>query len=207
MEWLASLPFGDCSLLGAINLRANLFDAILLGLLAYGFHIGKCEGASGTWMSCVQWLLIALPGGFMGGFLGSLFRTLFSIGPGWSQFFGYMLWLIVIWGIFAFLASKGVHESVEGDKFGKLEYPLGILLNMFRNFFIILVVLSFLNARAYTSAELEAGRRKQIEELGSVFFPTPTSLHFTFHKNSFTGPKLQRYLGWAILQPFILSRR
>ena len=203
MDWPSLLSGSELSpmmpVVAAVQL--NVFDAFVVGMLGWGIYAGKENGASGLWMDFIQWAIIALAGGLMGGLIGSAFRALFSAGPYWSQTLGYITWVLIICGFFAFLASKGKDEAIDGDKFGKLEYPLGILGGMLKKFFIVLVVMSFLNARIYTPAQLEASRQMQIKEFGSTLFPTITSMHFTVFKNSFCGPFLDKAFGWAVLQP------
>jgi hypothetical protein len=210
MEWLALPSLIEIPpLLGAINLRLNFFDALFIGLVGYGFHQGKRDGASGTWMSFLQWLVIALPGGLMGGLFGSLFRSLLGASPYWSQLFGYVGWLLLVCGGFSYLSSQGKDEAIDGDKFGRMEYPLGILGGMLKHFFILLMVMSFLNARVYTPQQLTADRQAQIEEFGTALFPTRASLYAMAFSTSFFGPRINTVFGWALLQPVMpaIARR
>ncbi len=202
MERPAIAPLTEfLPLVGAMELRLNLFDAALVIMLGYGFHLGNREGASGLWLSAVQWLLIALPGGLMGGLMGSLFRGLIGAGPYWSQISGYACWLVMVWGVFAYLRSEGKDEAIDGDKFGRLEYPLGTLCGVLRNLFIVLTVISFLNARVYTRQQLAFDKQQQIEEFGTALFPTRSSLHGMVYNTSFFGPRVKFLFGWALLQP------
>jgi len=202
MEWFASSSPALPALLGAAGFSPNLFDALLLGLLGYGGYKGKQDGASGTWLSFIQWLCIALPGGLMGGLFGAGLRALFGAGPFWSQIIGYSLWILLVCCVFGYLYSKGKDEAIDGDKFGRLEYPLGVLAGVLKGLFILLTVMSFLNGRVYTSQVIEASRANQIKEFGTTLFPTVPMLHHMAFNTSFSGPRLKTAFGWALLQPY-----
>lgn len=201
MEWFTFPTIDQLALLGATSFSPNLFDAVLIGAVGYGIYTGKQEGASGIWMSSLQWLIIALPGGLMGGLFGAALRSLFGAGPFWSQILGYVMWILLVCGIFAFLYSKGKNEAIDGDKFGALEYPLGIFAGMLKGVFILLTVMSFLNGRVYSAQVIEASRAGQIEEFGTTLFPTVPMMHHLAFNSSFSGPHLKTAFGWAILQP------
>jgi len=188
-------------LFAATELRLNLFDAVLVGLVGYGIWRGKEGGMSGEHMGFLQWTLIALPGGLMGGLLGSLFAGLFAASPYWGQILGFLIWGALVVGVFSFLASKGKVELAEADTFGRLEYPLGILAGATKNFCILLAVISLLNGRYYSPEQVAASRAAQMKEFGIQLIPTPTLLNHTVFQTSFFGPHIRKYLSWAMLTP------
>ncbi|MGB0583139.1 MAG: hypothetical protein ACPGVU_25935 [Limisphaerales bacterium] len=195
MEWLTSFEFTP--ILAA--LRLNMFDALLLGALGWGVYQGKEQGASSTHVSVVQWMVIALPGGLAGAFLGSFLGPMLGSAY-WGQLTGYLIWIFIVVGFFAFLNSKGASEWKEADWFGKTEYPLGVLGCMIKYFCIVLTVMSLLNANYYTSEMIRRDREWQIEEFGSALFPSFTMLNNTVFNTSFSGPPLKKtFEGWAIL--------
>ena len=191
MEWLPATP-----VFAALSL--NMFDALILGALGWGIYQGKEEGASSTHVSVVQWMLIGLAGGFMGNLLGSFLLMIFG-SPYWSQLFGFFLWIFMVACFFAYLNSKGKGEWKDADWFGRTEYPLGILGGLIKYFCIILTIMSILNAKHYTPAMIKADRDWQIEEFGSMLFPSFTMLNNTVFNTSFSGPHLTKVFGWAIL--------
>lgn len=188
-------------LFAATELRLNMFDAVLVGLVGYGIWRGKEEGMSGEHMGFLQWTLIVLPGGLMAGLLGSLFKGLLGASPYWGQILGFVVWAAMVVGGFSFLASKGKVELADGDTFGRLEYPLGILAGATKNFCILLAVISLLNGRHYTPAQVAASRAAQMKEFGIALIPTPTLLNHSVFQTSFFGPHIRKYPSWAMLTP------
>lgn len=188
-------------LFAATALRLNMFDAVLVGLVGFGIWRGKQEGFSGEHMGLLQWMLITLAGGIMAGALGSLFESLFSASRYWGQILGFIMWAAMVVGGFSFLASKGKVELGDGDTFGRLEYPLGILAGAIKNFCILLAVISLLNGRHYSAEQIAASRAAQVKEFGSALIPTPALLSQSVFQASFFGPHIKKYLSWAMLTP------
>ena len=188
-------------LFAATEFRLNMFDAVLVGVVGYGIWRGKQEGFSGEHMGLLQWSLISLPGGNMAGALGAVFEGLFSTSLYWGQILGFVLWAAMVVGGFSFLASKGKFELGDGDTFGRFEYPLGILGGAIKNFCILLAVISLLNGRYYTAEQIAASRAAQVKEFGSALIPTPPLLSQNVFQSSFFGPKIKKYMSWAMLTP------
>lgn len=187
------------SLLAAVHLPLNWFDAVFVLTLGYGGRAGRANGLSGEHIPLCMWLLIGLAGGVMGDLFGSLLQMTLRLSSYWSRMIGGCLWIGAVWGGFAFLRSKGINQLKDSDWFGKIEFPLGIAAGALRTFCILLTVLSLLNGRIYTVEQIRAQREAQIQELGSAIFPTVGMINGAVFRSSFVGPYLLRWFGWALI--------
>lgn len=186
-------------LLAAVHLSFNWFDAVFLITIGFGCYDGKKNGISGEHIPLFKWLLIGLAGGVMGDLFGSLLQMTLSLSSYWSRMIGAVLWIGTGWGVFAFLNSKGINQLKDSDWFGKVEYPLGVVAGALRLFCILLTVMSLLHGRIYTTAQIQAQREEQIQELGSAIFPTVGMINGAVFKSSYIGPRLTRWMGWAFI--------
>lgn len=186
-------------LLAAVQLSFNWFDAVFLITIGFGCYDGKKNGLSGEHIPLFKWMLIGLAGGVMGDLFGSLLQMTLSLSSYWSRMIGAALWIGTGWGVFAFLNSKGITQLKDSDWFGKVEYPLGVVAGALRLLCILLTVMSLLNGRIYTTAQIQAQREEQIRELGSAIFPTVGMINGAVFKGSYIGPRLNRWMGWAFI--------
>ena len=185
--------------LAVAGLPLNWFDAVFLASVIYGGYRGKANGLSGEHVPLGQWILIGLAGGTMGDLLGSFLMLILKLSSYWSHMIGTTIWIVVIWGMFAFLKGKGHAQLRDSDWFGKTETPLGIAAGALKSFCILLTVLSLLNGRIYTVEQIRAQRESQIKELGSALFPTVGMINGAVFQTSFVGPYLRAWFGWAMI--------
>lgn len=189
----------SASLLAAVNIPLNWFDAVFIIVIGLGFMDGKKNGLSGEHIPLAKWILIGLAGGVMGDLLGSLLQMTLSLSNYWSRMIGAFVWIGIIWSVFAFLNSKGISQLKDSDWFGRAEYPLGVVAGVFKLFCILLTVLSLLNGRLYTAQQIQAQREAQIKELGSAIFPTVGMINGAVFKSSYVGPYLKSWFSWAMI--------
>ena len=195
-------PPGTClefPLLAAARIPLNWFDAACLFAVGFGCYDGRRNGVSGEHLPLLKWILIGLAGGVMGDLFGSVLQMALSLSHYWSRMIGVGIWIGAVWGSFAFLKSKGINQLKDSDWFGKIEFPLGFVAGAFRLLCIVLTVMSLLNGRIYTAAQIEAQRAAQVRELGSAVFPTMGMINDAAFNRSFTGPYLRRWFGWAFI--------
>ena len=190
----APIPF-----LAAAGLPLNWFDATFFAVIGYGAYSGKKNGLSGEHVPLAQWILTGLAGGTMGDLFGSLLMLALKLSSYWSHMIGAVVWIVMVWGAFAFLKSKGLSQLKDSDWFGRTEYPFGVVAGSIKTLCILLTVLSLLNGRIYTAAQVRAQRDAQIEELGSALFPTVGMINGSVFQSSFFGPRLRRWFGWAMI--------
>ena len=92
-------------------------------------------------------------------------------------------------------------KPISGEKFGKSEYYLGIGAGMVTVSCMLICALSFLNARKFSSKEIEARRAYDKDLYGSSFFPTLDSVQAFVFKKSFTGNLLKDTAEGLMIEP------
>jgi hypothetical protein len=66
---------------------------------------------------------------------------------------------------------------------------------------VLIVGLSFLNARKFSSQEIQARRAYDLDVYGSSFFPSLDSVQSFVFKKSFVGATLQQYASVVMIEP------
>jgi uncharacterized membrane protein required for colicin V production len=183
------------------NLPFNWFDVFLLVWLAMGIFRGRKRGMSQELLTFLQWIAIVVVCGFLYKPIGDWISQFAKI----SHLLGYILgYLLVAGGVaLVFLGFKrSLHGKLVGsDAFGKSEYYLGMPSGMLRFICMLIFVLALLNARLYSQQEVAAALKFQQENYGSEFFPEFHAVQASVFKNSFTGPFIQKYLGFLLITP------
>jgi hypothetical protein len=200
MECALSLFLDHGPLFAATGIPLNWFDAIILGALGYGYHLGKTNGASEEHMPAMKWLLIVTISGFGAPPLGGLFSSI-GLGKYWGQMMAYLFLAFLVFLFFKFLDSRGKSTLRDSEWFGRGEYPLGILLCMLKHMSIVVFVMALVNSKSVTAATVAASRENQIKEFGSAIFPTFPVINHGMFVNSFAGPHLRKRLKWVLLNP------
>jgi uncharacterized membrane protein required for colicin V production len=183
------------------QLPVNLFDLILLAVLALGVLRGRKHGMSEELMNVVKWLTIVIAGAALYQPVGVWLAhsTPFSL---LSAFLAvYACTAILILAIFGIFRHSMGGKLIGSDIFGRSEYYLGMGAGLVRFSCILLAVLALLNARFFSRQEVLAMERFQNDVYGSNFFPTwHTAQEIVFEK-SLTGPIIKDYLGFLLIQP------
>ncbi|MFT4688135.1 MAG: hypothetical protein ACKVHO_03630 [Verrucomicrobiia bacterium] len=200
MECASSLFLNSGPLLAATGIPLNWFDAVILGALGYGYHLGKTNGAAEEHLPAMKWLLIVTLGGFGAGPLGGLFSGI-GLGKYWGQMFAYLFLGFLVFLFFKFMDSRGQSKLKDSEWFGRMEYPLGIFLGMLKHLCIVVFFMALVNSKSVTAALVAASRENQIKEFGSEIFPTFPGINHGMFVNSFTGPYLRKGLKWILLDP------
>jgi hypothetical protein len=65
---------------------------------------------------------------------------------------------------------------------------------------ILFVLLALLNARLYSTAEIQAMRKFQDDNYGSQFFPTLSSVQAEVFEESFVGPQIRKYMSFLLIE-------
>jgi len=92
-------------------------------------------------------------------------------------------------------------KLIGSDVFGKSEYYLGMPAGMLRFICMLITALAILNARLYSSQEIAAAQKFQLDNYGSEFFPSMQSLQATVFEQSIAGPPIRKYLGFLLITP------
>jgi uncharacterized membrane protein required for colicin V production len=184
------------------QLPINLFDLVLLVVLAAGIYQGRKHGMSEELLGLVTWL-------------GILFGCALLYQPGadlirqfTNMFSRLTCYLIAYVGGAAliFLLFLGLKRALGGkllgsDIFGRLEYYLGMGSGLVRFSCILLAALALLNARYFSPKEVRAMEARDIDLYGSTFFPGLHSLQATVFDKSLTGPWIKDNLGFLLIKP------
>jgi uncharacterized membrane protein required for colicin V production len=184
------------------KLPINLFDLIVIVVLAAGILRGRKHGMSEELIKLLQWLAILFGcaaiyewGGQMFGQFAGMFGLL-------SRYLmAYVGGALLIVLLFA-LVKRGLDGKLLGsDFFGRAEYYLGMGSGLVRFSCMLLVALALLHARYFSPTEVRAMQKFQDDVYGSDFFPTLHSVQQGVFEKSVTGPWIKQNLGFLLIKP------
>ena len=184
------------------QLPINLFDLVVLVVLAAGIYRGRKHGMSEELLNLLTWLAILLgcasvyePGAELIGQFTNMFSQL-------------TCYLIAYLGgaVLIFLLFTGIKRAFSGkllgsDIFGRTEYYLGMGSGLVRFGCMLLAALALLNSRYFSPTEVRAMEARDIDIYGSDFFPGLHSLQTTVFDRSLTGPWIKENLGFLLIKP------
>jgi uncharacterized membrane protein required for colicin V production len=184
------------------QLPINLFDLIVVVVLAAGIFRGRKNGMSEELLSLIEWLAVLLGCAVLyqpGAELLTQFTSMFS------RLACYIL-AYVGGAMLIFLLFLGIKRAFNGkllgsDIFGRTEYYLGMGSGLVRFGCMLLAALALLNARYFSPTEVRAMEKFQDDVYGSNFFPTLHSLQTTVFDRSLTGPWIKENLGFLLIKP------
>jgi len=184
------------------QLPVNLFDLVVIVVLAGGIFRGRKHGMSEELPNLLKWLAI-------------LFGCAVAYEPGaelirqftnmFSRLTCYLL-AYVGGALLIFLLFVGIKRAFSGklvgsDIFGRAEYYLGMGSGLVRAGCMLLVALALLNARYFSQAEVGNAEKLQNDIYGSNFFPTLQSVQASVFNKSLTGPWIKSNLGFLLISP------
>ena len=184
------------------QLPVNLFDVVVLVVLALGIFRGRKHGMSEELLSLVKWLAILFGCAALyqpGGELISQFTGMFGLLSCYLMAYvaGILLLFLLFTGIKRVLGGK----LLGSDIFGRAEYYLGMGSGLVRFSCILLAALALLNARYFSPTEVRAMEKFQDDVYGSNFFPTLHTVQSTVFDKSLTGPWIKENLGFLLIKP------
>jgi len=176
-------------------------DLAIVGILVIGIIRGRKRGMSEELLDVIKWLSIVAAAGFgyepMGSFLSG--ATMFShLG---SYLAMYTLVLLALLLFFAFLKRQLGGKLLGCDLFGSGEYYLGMFAGFIRYACILLVVFALLNARYYSPDEVSSHIKYQLDNYGSMYFPTLFGMQHEVFAESCTGRFIHNYLAPILIRP------
>ncbi|HLH52610.1 MAG TPA: CvpA family protein [Verrucomicrobiae bacterium] len=183
------------------NLPFNLFDLLLIVVLAGGIVQGRKHGISLELVSALKWVTLVLA---CAGFYGPAGQMIAGIGEFdllTCYLFSYLGAALLIFLLFSILERRMGPKLAGSDIFGRGEYFLGMGSGMLRFACIMLTGLALLNAREFTPAELKNNERYQEENYGSHIFPGVHSLQVAVFERSFFGYFIRNDLGFLLINP------
>jgi len=184
------------------QLPVNLFDLVVVAVLAAGLFRGRKHGMSEEMLSLFQWLVIVFVCALIyqpGAELMAQFTSMFS------RLTCYLL-AYVVGALLVCLLFVGIKRTLGGkllgsDIFGRSEYYLGMGSGVVRFSCMLLAALALLNARYFSPTEVRAMQKFQDDVYGSDFFPTLQSVQATVFDKSLTGPWIKANLGFLLINP------
>lgn len=185
----------------AANLSFSWIDFVIVGILFVGLWRGRKRGMSEELLDIVKWAVIVVGAGYLyepGGRLlaqSSVFSQLSC------YIFSYFVIALSIVLLFSVIRKSVGAKIVGSDVFGSGEYYLGMLAGMFRYSCIIVVAMSFLNARYFSPQEVAASEKYQQDNFGSDFFPTWPDLQQQVFTKSFAGRLAHDHLQVTMIRP------
>lgn len=177
-----------------MNLPFNWFDVALPIVLIFGIQRGRKHGMSEELLLVLKWLTIIIVCGITYQPIGDAIEENSAFSHLASYRMAYFSMALIIASVFMVITKVSHGKLVGSDIFGSGEYYLGMFAGLVRYCCIIIFLLSFLNARLYTDAEIKENLAYQNEWFGSDFFPTPQNLQAQVFEKSFTGPYLKKGL-------------
>jgi hypothetical protein len=113
----------------------------------------------------------------------------------------YLAIALVVFLFFSMLERRLTRRLEKGDAFGHAEYYLGMGAGMVRAACMILMVLSVLNYRSFTTTQVHAMEKYQRDEYGSEVFPTLYTFQKSVFQDSLMGKWIKTNLSFLLLEP------
>ena len=152
-------------------------------------------------ISLLAWICIAVGCAIAYQPLGDLLANKSVFSQLSSYLMAYIAVALAIASTFAVFKRIAGGKLLGSDVFGKSEFYLGMIAGMVRFCCILVTFLSLLNARLYSSQEVQAGQAYQNDVYGSNFFPTLYSIQAQVFEKSLTGPFIRNQLGFLLIKP------
>lgn len=179
----------------------NWFDIVVCLMLFAGYKRGQARGMSQESFTVMKWLAIVILAAIGYEPLGLWISTMATLSKLTSFMIAYAAIAGVVALIFVFLTGS-LGEKLKGsDAFGKSEFYLAKPAGMLRFLCIVLALLALLNARFYSTAEVNAMNKFQNDNYGSSFFPTLCSIQDGVFKDSFLGKQAKEYISFLFIKP------
>ena len=179
----------------------NWFDIVVCLMLFAGYKRGQARGMSQESFTVMKWLAIVILAAIGYEPLGLWISTMATLSKLTSFMIAYAANAGVVALIFVFLTGS-LGEKLKGsDAFGKSEFYLAKPAGMLRFLCIVLALLALLNARFYSTAEVNAMNKFQNDNYGSSFFPTLCSIQDGVFKDSFLGKQAKEYISFLFIKP------
>jgi len=183
------------------NMPLNWFDLLVVLMLLIGYSVGKKNGMSKEALATLKWIAIVLLPAIVYEPFGQWLATTAQLGKLTSYLIAYLSTALVVALIFIALTGTLREKLLGSDAFGKAEFYLGKPVGMLRFASIIMVLLAVLNARYYSTAEVKASKKYDLDNYGSSFFPHLYSIQDDIFKNSFVGSQVHQHLDFLLIKP------
>ena len=183
------------------NLPFNWFDIFLLVWLGMGIFRGRKRGMSEELITFLQWMAIVVVSAIAYQPVGAMLQGMSKFSQLTAYIVGYLLTAGCVAVVFLLVKRALGGKLIGSDAFGKSEYYLGMPAGMLRFICMLITALAILNARLYSSQEIAAAKKFQLDNYGSEFFPDLQTLQATVFEKSIMGPPIRKYLGFLLITP------
>ena len=183
------------------SMPVNWFDLAVVILLLVGILRGRKRGMSQEFLDVFKWLSLVIACGFLYQPVGDMIPRNSVFGRLSAYIVAYVGIAFVVLAVFALIKRAMGGKLIGSDKFGSAEYPLGMVSGMIRFACMIIAALALLNARSYSSDEVNAEVKFQNDNYGSQFFPTLQTVQAQVFKKSMSGPIIKEYLARVLIKP------
>ncbi len=183
------------------TLPLNVFDCVLVAVLALGLLRGRKHGMSEELTHLVKWLAVVVGCGFIYEPIGSWVAQSSPFSLLASFLAAYAVGALLILGGFALFKHQFGGKLIGSDIFGRSEYYLGMGSGVVRFGCMLLAVLALLNARYFSPTEVRAMERFQNDVYGSNFFPTWHTAQQIVFEESVAGPWIRQHFGFLLIKP------
>jgi len=187
--------------LAANSLSVSWFDAVVVIVLIFGIFRGRKNGMSKEILPLFQWLAIVFVGGLFYSPVAQWLAGLANLDALTSNLLAYAILALAVFLFFSLLKRPLGLKLFGSNLFGGAEYYLGTPSGMVRYACVLLFLLSFLNARHFTPAQIEADNQYQERWYGAQFFPGLYTVQNQVFEKSFTGPYIRKYLAVLLIEP------
>ena len=184
-----------------MSLPINLFDLMLVAVLAAGLFYGRKRGISVELFGATKWLSLLLGCALLYRPMGILIAQAAGLSLLTAYLLAYTAIALLILFVFSMVQKRLAPKLVGTDAFGRGEYYLGMVSGMVQFGCMLLMGLALLNARAFTPAELRALEQYQEAAYGSAVFPNLHSFQAAVFERSLFGPWIQQDLNFLLIDP------
>jgi uncharacterized membrane protein required for colicin V production len=189
------------------SLPVGWFDIIVLALLVTGILRGRKHGISEELLPLLRWLTAVAVAGLLYMPIGLFIESQTLLSKLSSFISAYLGCLLLVFISFAVLKKAIGGKPISAEKFGKSEYYLGIGGGVVTVSCMLIVALSFLNARKFTAKEINDRRAYEKDVYGSSFFPTLDSMQTFVFKKSFTGATVKSAATVLLIEPTVAQKK
>lgn len=176
------------------QITGNAFDVLLILFILLGIRNGQRNGMSQEVLPLMQWLAVVVIAPLLYSFISPFLVRYAKLTPLMGSLVAYGSVALVVFAIFQSI-KQAKQESLKGsDKFGKLEYPLGIVAAVGRYLCILLFILALLNAKRVDKEEEQARSAKLARDFGKMKVPSFATIQRAVFLDSYVGPYITFYL-------------
>lgn len=188
------------------KLPFNWFDMFLVIFVIVGGFMGRKRGMSQELMPLLKWILIVVGCALVYKPVAELIAsTWFSML--FSSYAAYLILAAIVATLMSVVNRSLGGKIVGSDLFGKGEYYLGIVAGSLRFACILIFGLALLNARLFTSQEIEERRLFVQKNYDSDFFPALYQIQDAVFRYSMTGPHLHQHLNFLLIKPVVAEKK